>query len=87
MKIEEIDFRKFKKILEMAGMDYFGNVERYEKKILEVLDNRLLPDTLYFWFDAFMDLWDAFVRSKGLRPDKKRKIIFKPNFTGRDSDL
>ena len=68
-------------------MDYFGNVERYEKKILEVLDNRLLPDTLYFWFDSFMDLWDVFVRKKGEKPDKKRKILFKPDFISNDADL
>lgn len=33
-----------------------------ERDVVSVLKFKLLPDTLYFWFDLAVGLWDIFVR-------------------------
>lgn len=32
-----------------------------EREVVSVLKFKLLPDTLYFWFELAVKLWDVFV--------------------------
>ena len=36
-----------------------------ERQILQALKFKLVPDTLVFWFDLAVQLWDAFVKIEG----------------------
>jgi hypothetical protein len=36
-----------------------------EREVLSVLKFKLLPDTLFFWFDLAVQLWDLFVHLEG----------------------
>jgi len=36
-----------------------------EREVLEVLNFKLMPDTLYFWLDLSVKLWDLYVSREG----------------------
>lgn len=43
-----------------------------EKEMVKLLRWRLNPDTLYFWVDYYIRMWDQFTKLKGL--SKKLQI-------------
>ncbi len=65
MKIEEVDLVSLRDML-TANRDkpqIFSNnlVAQMERQVVSVLKFKLIPDTLYFWFDLGTRLWDLFI--------------------------
>lgn len=52
-----------------------------EVEVVQTLEFKLLPDTLYFWFDLAVQLWDIFVRHEAAHLGCH---LFKPPETRRD---
>lgn len=46
-----------------------------ERDVVSVLKFKLLPDTLYFWFDLVVGLWDIYVRREAAHLGYE---VFKP---------
>ena len=44
-----------------------GDVERFEREVVTVLKFKLILDTLYFWLDLAVKLWDVFIENEGSR--------------------
>lgn len=69
MKIEEVDLICLKDILKpgphLKPVFTVSDIQILERKVLEVLKFKLLPDTLNFWFDLAVKLWDLFVVHDG----------------------
>lgn len=42
-----------------------GDVERFEREVVTVLKFKLMLDTLYFWLDLAVKLWDVFMENEG----------------------
>jgi len=65
MKIEEVDLVSLRDILRPppnCPPDFsISQVEQMEREVISVLKFKLLPDTLFFWFDLAVQLWDVFV--------------------------
>ena len=65
MKIEEVDLVSLRDILRPppnCPPDLsISQVEQMEREVISVLKFKLLPDTLFFWFDLAVQLWDVFV--------------------------
>ena len=66
MKIEEIDLVSLRDILRPMQANtrpvfQVHEVEQMERDVVQVLKFKLLPDTLYFWFDLAVQLWDIYV--------------------------
>lgn len=66
MKIEEIDLVSLRDILRPMQANtrpvfQVHEVEKMERDVVQVLKFKLLPDTLYFWFDLAVQLWDIYV--------------------------
>ena len=67
MKIEEVELHSLRSLLGPPPPDgrepLFGlaDVHIMERKVVSVLKFKLLPDTLYFWFDLVVKLWDTFI--------------------------
>ena len=70
MKMEEVDLISVQNTLRQpyhsAAQLEQAVVElgAMEKKILEVLDFKLTPDTLIFWLDLIIRLWDLYVEQE-----------------------
>ena len=41
------------------------DVERFEREVITVLKFNLILDTLYFWLDLAVKLWDLFIENEG----------------------
>ena len=66
MKIEEIDLVSLRDILRPMQANTrpvfkVEDIEQMEREVVSVLKFKLLPDTLFFWFDFAVRLWDIFV--------------------------
>lgn len=61
MKIEEVDLVALGRI---ASQSEIRKITDIEKKMLRVLDYKLLPDTLNFWLESVMKFWDHFAFNK-----------------------
>ena len=65
MKIEEVD------IVSMNPSAYPYSQEftlvQYEKKIVQSLNFKLLPDPLYSWVDLLIDYWDNYLANQKLK--------------------
>ena len=40
-----------------------------EREVIRLLNFKLLPDTLYFWFELAVKLWDVFVEQEAVNFD------------------
>lgn len=62
MKIEEVDIVT----INPTGYPYSHEytLADYERKILETLNFKLFPDTLYSWVDILIDYWDNFAANR-----------------------
>lgn len=40
-----------------------------EREVIRLLNFKLLPDTLYFWFELAVKLWDVFVEQEAAHFD------------------
>ena len=62
-------------------------VEQMEREVVSVLKFKLLPDTLYFWFDLAVKLWDVFVVHEaahfGFKAENYGLQVFKPQDASR----
>ena len=58
----------------------------FEREILKVLDNRILPDTLNFWLESVIKFWDHFAANKKPNP---LPLFFKTSirYVGSDSEM
>ena len=86
MKIEEVDLVSLRDILRPAQSNIrpvfsIQEVEQMEREVVSVLKFKLLPDTLYFWFDLAVMLWDVFVSHEALHSGYH---VFKPKEVHRD---
>lgn len=66
MKIEEVDLVSLRDILRpmqpnTSPIFQATDIEQMEREVVSVLKFKLLPDTLYFWFDYAVKLWDLYV--------------------------
>ena len=57
MKIEEVDLVALGRI---ANQSEIHKITNLEKKMMTVLNFRILPDTLNFWLESVMKFWDHF---------------------------
>lgn len=66
MKMEEVDLVSLRDMLtaNRNQPQIFSNdsVAQMEREVVSVLEFKLIPDTLYFWFDLAVQLWDLFLR-------------------------
>ena len=71
MKMEEVDLVCLRDILKpgpnLKPFYQVKDIELKERKVIEVLKFKLMPDTLNFWFDVAVQLWDLFVMQEGLQ--------------------
>ena len=58
MKIEEVDIVTINPTAYPYSPEY--TLADYERKVLETLNFKLFPDTLYSWVDILIDYWDNF---------------------------
>ena len=65
MKIEEVDLVALGRMA--SGSEVF-KIQSIEKKMLSVLDYKLLPDTLNFWLESVIKFWDHFAANKKPAP-------------------
>ena len=65
MKVEEVDLVALGRIASQADIPKITNIE---KKMMRVLDFRILPDTLNFWLESVMKFWDHFALTKKPSP-------------------
>ena len=66
MKIEEVELNSLGKILAESQSNCppiitVEKVSEMERSVVKALKFKLLPDTLYFWFDLGIQLWDTFI--------------------------
>ena len=65
MKVEEVDLTSLRDLLKVhqnLPPDFtIHQVESMEREVIKVLKFKLVPDTLYFWFELAVQLWDVFV--------------------------
>lgn len=73
MKIEEVDIRDVKASL--SALDKI-QLEKMERQIVTQLKFKLFPDTLYFWFDLAVKLWDTFISQQD--EISEFSLLFKP---------
>ena len=67
MKIEEVELHSLRSLLGPPppnGQEpNFGSTDVHlmERRVVSILKFKLLPDTLYFWFELVVKLWDTFI--------------------------
>ena len=61
MKMEEVELVALGRI---ANQSEIKKITEIEKKMLKVLNYRILPDTLNFWLESVMKFWDHFALNK-----------------------
>ena len=65
MKLEEIDVVNLESARHPYSQEY--TLAQYEQKVMQVLEFKLLPDTLYHWVEILMTYWDNYAAS--LKPE------------------
>lgn len=85
MKVEEVDLVSLRDILRPPANAHIDDVvtsqqvEAMERQVVTALNFKLLPDTLYFWFDLGVQLWDLFVGQEaanfGCRLFKPQEVV------------
>lgn len=66
MKMEEVDLVSIHNTLKpphpsLEPQYSIQEIEQMEREVLNVLKFKLIPDTLNFWLDLSVKLWDLFV--------------------------
>lgn len=64
MKIEEVELVPINPQAYPFSHEY--TLAQYERKILQTLNFKLFPDTLYNWVDYLIEKWDSFVANHEL---------------------
>ena len=66
MKMEEVDLVSLRDILNpnrnQPPLYSNSHVEQMEREVVSVLKFKLVNDTLYFWFDLAVQLWDLYLQ-------------------------
>jgi len=86
MKIEEVDLVSLRDILRpmqanTSPIFKVGEIEQMEREVVSILNFKLLPDTLYFWFEYAVKMWDLYVSHEALHQGFK---VFKPQEVRKD---
>ena len=71
MKLEEIDVVNLESARNPYSQEY--TLAQYEQKVMQVLEFKLLPDTLYHWVEIFMTYWDNYATN--LKPEPSRHLF------------
>ena len=66
MKLEEIDVVNLESARHPYSYKY--TLAQYEQKVMQVLEFKLLPDTLYHWVEILMTYWDNYATSLEPKP-------------------
>ena len=67
MKVEEVELQPLRRLLLPAPQNSreplftATDVHIMERRVVSVLNFKLLPDTIYFWLDLLIRLWDDFL--------------------------
>ena len=64
MKMEEVELVPINPQAYPFSHEY--TLSQYERKILQTLNFKLFPDTLYNWVDYLIEKWDSFVANHEL---------------------
>ena len=91
MKMEEVDLVSIKEILKKSAEGYqtlgptVEAIMLMERNVVTELQFKLLPDTLYFWLDLQVRLWDLFVDHEDMT--KQDCCRFKPPTDNKSTHL